>query len=363
MNSRKIALILAILLFSTLTYSKETSKIKDIKHGGDFRYRYQLDDKDNDTTPQRVRTRLRLRYGAEARLDEKTSVHAGLTTGALTPKSGNQTFENSSSSKSVFLDYAYMQLKMKNGKVLAGKMKNPFYSVSDMGWDSDIRPEGIAIQKKCNKTGVKVTAAYFVIDEVSTSDYDPNLITIQAAKKHNLSKDVLIKGLVTVQSFDNLAGRDLLYSAKSNTGSVGTEVNSYAYSYNPHIVSLASKLVFKNVDRVKNIALFGEYNTNTGVDDANISGLIGAGIGEYKINAKGKWNAKASYRHIQRDGLVDILTDADTFGGNTNVKGVELTAKYGLCDNVVLSFDYITMQDITTDKVENILQTDFSIKF
>ncbi|RAP38213.1 hypothetical protein DID80_03025 [Candidatus Marinamargulisbacteria bacterium SCGC AAA071-K20] len=364
MNYKKIALILAVLFVSTMVQAKvEKKKVKDFKHGGDFRYRYQLEDKDKDSNPQRVRNRIRFRYGGSATLDKKTSVHAGIATGAATPKSGNQTLQDSSSSKAVYLDYAYANMSTGYGNWMMGKLKNPLYAVSDMMWDTDIRPEGIAFKYKNKKAGYGLVAGYFILDEISGSDYDPNMFAVQAGKRLNLNKNTMVKVVGSVYSFDNTAGRALSYSAMTNTGTVDTINGTNAYAYNPHIVSFGSIVVFKNLKTINNISLSGEYNTNTAVDDENISALVGIGVGSSKINKKGKWKVKGNYRHIQKDGLVDILTDADTFGGATNVKGIELILQYGICHNVVLGLDYISMKELTTDQQENILQTDISIKF
>ena len=121
--------------------------------------------------------------------------------------------------------------------------------------------------------------------------------------------------------------------------------------------------MLKDLKTINSASIFGEYNKNTACDEKNIAALVGVGVGKHKIKNKKDWKAEIQYRHIQKDGLVDILTDYDTFRGGTNVKGIELIFKYGLFNNVTLGLDYISMQELSTDQVEQILQTDISVRF
>jgi hypothetical protein len=136
---------------------------------GDLRLRYQYE----DTTGEEARNRGRLRYrlGVAAKVTEQIKAVFGLASGGDDPRSTNQTFQDTFSSKGVRLDLAYAEYQpFKDIKLLGGKFKNPIWRPSDLLWDSDINPEGGAIQLKFKTLpalDVFFMTGIFVIDEHS----------------------------------------------------------------------------------------------------------------------------------------------------------------------------------------------------
>ena len=361
MKSKKtLALIFFLLLVSSIQAKSDISSW--FSHSGDFRYRYQLADTDKDNDPQRVQNRVRLRYGIEAKVDKKTTIKAGLESGDNTPKNANTDLGDGFSSKSVYIDYAYSTVETHYGDWLIGKMHNPLYFVSDMMWDTDIRPEGVAFKYKNKDQNYDLTAGYFILSEIANSNYDPNLIVLQAKKINYLKEDVKLKVLATIQSFDNLQGKNINYSALSNSGTINND-GSIAYNYNPHIASLASKLVFKNFKNDKNLSVYAEYYNNTAVSEGNQAGLTGVTIGNYKLSERGNCQTFVNYRHIQKDGLVDILTDFDAFYGKTNIKGWELGHRRALSKKSSFGLTFHQLQELTTDEKYGLFQADYLVKF
>jgi len=127
--------------------------VNRINFKGDFRLRYQHQDKElNDgTETSRNRGRYRWRLGAIADVtkDKKWQVGFGLSSGSGDPRSTNQTFMHSFEKFGVKINYAYAQYRPFDWlTAIGGQMKNPLYRVQDLMWDTDITPQGVAVPVK-----------------------------------------------------------------------------------------------------------------------------------------------------------------------------------------------------------------------
>jgi hypothetical protein len=132
------------------------NSVEKLKLYGDIRMRYQYDDKDpqlftgrdnrDDGSPsgaQQSRWRFRLRVGAEIKLNDNWSAGVELGT-SRAADSGNQTYENGFDDYDIFITKAFIRWDpIKAFTFIGGKMSNPFYT-TDLVWDSDINPNGIA---------------------------------------------------------------------------------------------------------------------------------------------------------------------------------------------------------------------------
>ncbi len=102
----------------------------------------------------RTRFRLRLRVGAVAKAGDWSAgfrLASGDTGGpASDGVSTNTTFDQFTGKKPINIDLAFLMYEpsqIAGLKLLAGKMENPFWE-SDMVFDGDLTPEGIAEQYK-----------------------------------------------------------------------------------------------------------------------------------------------------------------------------------------------------------------------
>jgi hypothetical protein len=123
-----------------------SSSITELKLYGDFRYRWQYDDRQLQVpsanhVDQRSRHRFRLRLNADVNLVDGFYAGFGLESGP-TADSGNQTFENGFDDYGIFISKAYLGWKPNDWfNITLGKFKNPFYT-TDLVWDADINPQG-----------------------------------------------------------------------------------------------------------------------------------------------------------------------------------------------------------------------------
>ena len=121
------------------------SSITELKLYGDFRLRYQYDDRQAQVAApnhvdQRSRLRYRLRLGADIALGDNWFAGFQLQTGQAAD-SGNQTFTNGFDNDNIFISKAFFGWKNDWASVTIGRQKNPFY-VTDMMWDPDVQPQG-----------------------------------------------------------------------------------------------------------------------------------------------------------------------------------------------------------------------------
>src|ERR1043166_2600590 len=177
------------------TFSAKTGMpawINSYKLYGDFRGRFEENHADNFLYHDRDRYRYRLRLGLNIsmlnnfdvglRLSSGDPASAGANAGAAgsqsnpggQPITANQTLGSLNPRKFIWIDAAYGRwtpIKNNDWTVSAtiGKMDNPF-QLSNMIWDYDINPEGVALQASYNindQHALKANGAWFLLDEIN----------------------------------------------------------------------------------------------------------------------------------------------------------------------------------------------------
>lgn len=120
-----------------------------------------------NSTQDRNFVRLRARLGVGVDISESWTAALRLATGSdSSPVSTNQTLANDFGKKSVWLDQAYIKFEPVTGNSLtAGRMPNPFIH-TDLVWDDDINPDGIALNlaRGFRGLGLHAAAAAFTLD-------------------------------------------------------------------------------------------------------------------------------------------------------------------------------------------------------
>ncbi len=336
--------------------------IKNTKFSGDFRLRYQLNDRHG--AADRHRGRYRLRLGCVTPITDRITVGFGIATGGSNPRSTNQSMDNTFETPDVRLDYAYAAYQPFGWlTVIAGKFKNPLWFQKYFLWDTDIRPEGVAalFRKKVHSSlELFCAAGWWLLDEQSDDENDPAMIVMQPGCTIELGSDAYLKNALTIYSFDNVEGLVLDHSSGSNTL---TRNGSLRHDYDAVVFSteIGTKTPF---GFMPSAALFADYIENYSVSSQDSGFLIGCRLGYSRLMAARQWQLFASYRRLERDSWVDTFPDADVYSGQTNIKGWQGGLQYGLADNVYMVVNYLFSERIRGKSLsENILQVDFNIKF
>lgn len=340
---------------------------------GDFRVRHEYSKRNDSSDQDRSRGRIRYRLGFETKINDQTRVAAGLASNGGNPRSTNQTFTDAFAKSAVNLDYAYAEFKPYSWLTMTGgKMKIPFWEAGDLLWDTDITPEGGAINLNMNTLPNLTTflnMGAFVLDESAADQTDPYLFVFEPGVQFKTSDEKAdLKLALAYYSFSHGAPKSVLDNRSSpTTNSVTGGRYDFKYdSFNPN-VEFGINNPFESFNLpipLPRIAIFGEYVNNPAPNDNNTGWLAGAYMGDKKVSGPGQWQVKGSYRSLGKDAWLDAFPDSDFYGGATDVKGYETIFEYGLNKNASIALDYYRTQRVKAEKaVETVLQTDLNFKF
>ena len=339
--------------------------IQNMQFKGDLRVRHQSDWPGKSGADIRIRDRIRFRLALETKLMEKFKVGARLATGSegldgssvvdKESTSTNHTLGQSFGKARLMLDYAWLKYDINNYMSLTGgkmKAKTQAWTVSDLLWDGDVNPDGLALNINKNLgNGVSFfgNASWLILSDDGKDS--PTMYIIQPGVNMSLSENASLKFAVAYQKMD-VSGKDLWL--------FGTPAVNY-YCYNPGVELKINKAIAGYT-----VKFFGDYVTNSadGVDEDKDGYLAGICFGHKKVSGFGTWQLKYMLRHLEANAWLNKLGDSDAYGGSTNAEGYEVALSYGLAKNTSLGIDYYAMNKITgTSAPKSLIQIDIVQKF
>jgi hypothetical protein len=337
MVGRVILVILAVM-FAGQAGAFAADWWETIKISGDLRYRYE-DIKDDSATDDNSRHRVRARLGLTASPKEDFEVGLRLATGSTDPVSTNQSLDGGFSKKAVILDKAYLKWSPKDTglSVTAGKMDNPFRSAvgSDLVWDGDLTPEGLAVQYSRKMESVEPFAniGYMQVSQFATDDEDATLFGVQGGASFKLS-EVKITAGVGYFTYGNCKDHTTFYSSTNSYGNTAAPGLLYVYDYNE--IDAFLEVGFKIAGQPVKIG--ADYVKNSDPDDDATGYLFGLSVGDDK--GAGKVKLAYNYRLLERDAVLGAFTDSDSGGGGTDVKGSKISLSVGVNDKATFGITY-----------------------
>ncbi|HMP76793.1 MAG TPA: putative porin [Kiritimatiellia bacterium] len=311
---------------------------------GDLRYR--IENIEEEGKEDRYRHRIRARVGAEAKPGEDLTIGLQFSTSENNdPVSGNQSLGNGASRKDIFLDLAYLDwhpATISGLHVIGGKMENPFLRVSDLVWDSDLNPEGLAIKHTLGGDGLdlRLSAGSFWVEERSATSDDAMLYGAQAVgsfKKDDLN--ILIgAGYFLFENLEGFPVIDVTGSDRAKARAFGNDsiketelvdgvetTTDVLYGTGFEIAELIAEVGF-NVGVPA--AVFGNYAVNQDADEDDTAYLVGFRLG--KTKEPGSFDFAYNYREIEANAVLGAWTDADYIGGGTDGKSHKFSLGYQL---------------------------------
>lgn len=330
---------------------------------GDLRTRYQAEATKNGNAANelsRDRFRLRFRFGAKVHMYKDLDIGFRLDTpGVGTIDSGNATLDGSFGSKGIDLGQAYFQYSPTimgiKTKILGGKFKPPFMK-SEIIWDSDVNPEGLAeiFTMKTGNTTVDTIFGQFLLDEINPGR-DIYLMAYQGVLTQ---KTGIGKFKFAVGYYDAVNHED-----PSSAITAASLVNTSSAVEMLDIMGEWSEKIMG-----QKLTIFGEYEQNLGKlangnPDLDTAWQVGAKYG--KSGQKfGDWDLKVLYRVVQSEAVLDNISDSDFHGGRSNGRGIEAGGGFGLRRGVQLAVSYFNTEEERGATLENwTLQTDLKFKF
>lgn len=321
----------------------------------------------NDIFKDRSRFRYRARIGVVATLMDNFEAGVRLSSSERSdnfggdPISGNTTFADNGSYKFVFIDRAYGKWSPTFGALVSsttiGKMENPFL-VSDMVFDNDYSPEGIAQQFRFPVNDVhslNLNLAGFVLDELSSDSDDPYLLGAQLrwTAKFNPMFDATIG--VAGFMIDN---EETLLTPPTNIPNIGRGNTSTNAQFNPIVVDAGLGFTMESFPRYSGpfpIRIVGEYINNPAAEESNQGFMGGLSLG--RAGKRGTWEVSYRYKYIGADAWFDEFPDSDfgtlrpavsgagaltgvDYRSGTNVRGHVFRASFSPSDAWTLGVTY-----------------------
>lgn len=365
---------------ATVQGRKLAKWVDRITFSGDIRLRHESFYR--NTADDRHRQRFRLRLAPELKIGSLT-VGIRLASGTGEQVSTNQSFDNLSAQKALWIDRAFVKWNSPELRWLTltgGRMPNPFlthYS-SDVVWDDDLNPEGFAesLTVKFGAAAVFMTLGQFILDEDSggRSSTDQWLfgqqlgVTIEPAKEVKATLAAAYYNTVNGQngSFSQAVvqdGNSRVPCTPVATCTPTTLVNDY------NVVDVTAGVGLK-VGPMP-IALMADYVTNTAdtktstevetKDSGYQAGLI---LG--KANDPETWELAYFYKAVGTDATLADVADSDFGNGGTNRKGHIGWVAYNPNKALQVKVKYFKTEiedDLATPNDINRLQADLSVKF
>ncbi len=385
---RRIAMVALLACLFVPVFAQAAEWHEKLKLKGDVRFRNELiqqQDKKDD-----FRWRLRARLAVEAEINEAWSAAIGLASGSLDPVSTNQTLTAGFSRKTIMLDLAYIDYHPKRApglSVIGGKMKLPFETAdrTELVWDNDLTPEGIALKYK-RAVGAKAemfaSAAGFYITD-NNPDNEQWLSGGQVGFNVKPSGAVSLTAGASYFDYHRIEGQPGVYNPESFYGNssmkIGTKVvtvkagntvigrdtvDVFGYAVDFNELELFGTFDVKVNDKVS-LRLTGDYVNNGGADSLSTAYLFGGSL-TYGKDA-GSIKLSANYRKVEADAVLGVFTYSDPWGGGTDGKGYELGFSYGLAKGTSFDVTYHINTKGVKDGVEgtdyNRLKADILVKF
>ncbi len=354
---------------------EQMSWAERIKFSGDFRYRYQTEEKSGlsdamnipEADSKRNRQRIRARAALTAEVSETVDAVLGVATGGDDPVSSNQTLGGAGSSKDIKLDLAYFDWQFdENANLYGGKFKNKFVDAADSGflWDSDWRPEGFDVYYEGDTFYANFLGTWLEADSNSGSSFNYGGQVGATPQVGGAKLDVGVsyfkikaEGVQCFNAPSDGRGDDCQGNTLVNAmGMVDPMGELYFMDYAP--VEIYGVAAFDAAtpfgfffDFAKNVDAKSIPNGPSAGKKLDTAYLAGGYIG--KAKKKGEWQVKAYYQEKEADSVLGLLTDSDFAGGGTDSKGFVVQGKYMLSNSTYLAAKYLAGEKLDSNGYDN----------
>jgi len=357
------------------TFDQKLAWAAKTQFKGDVRFREET--VHNDGVPNskdQDRQRIRARLGAYSEINPQVDTGIRIATGSSDDaRSTNQDLNNYFDKKQIWLDQGYVDYHpdaIKNLHLIGGKMSQPWVSMGDIIWDSDINPEGLAVTYKYPLGGATElfgSAGHYTLKDNVDGEgvqfkHDLRLYAGQLGARFALTDNLKMTLGGSIYSYDN--------DKDSACPTTGTVTAPCALAVNGNSANEQFKLYegFGQIDiggLPVPLSLYGQYVNNSDASNDQDTGWL-AGVKSKFYGIAVDYN----YRDVQRNAVVGAFTDSDFANGFTGSRGSKLKASYEIDKNFTIgatyfmaNSDYTNASIKKTDSDINTLQLDAEAKF
>ncbi|MBF6028822.1 putative porin [Pseudomonas sp. P115] len=315
------------------------------------------------------RERIRARLGAYTEINPQVDTGIRIATGSSADaRSTNQDLDGAFEKKSIWLDLGYIDYhpdQIKNLHIIGGKMLQPWVSMGDVIWDSDINPEGLAVTYKyplgSSAELFGSLGNYNLKDNVDGDGvqyrHDLRMTAGQLGTRFTLTDNLKLTlggSVYAFQNDDEKRATDVATPLAINGNTPNGQFRLYEGFGQADIGGLAVPLSF-----------YGQYvKNNDAITDADTAWLLGA-----KSKVFG-FNLDYNYREVEKNAVVGAFTDSDFGGGYTGSRGHKFKVGYDIDKNFSVGATYFLAKTDTYSRTRlndsakaNTFQLDAEAKF
>jgi hypothetical protein len=357
----------------------------------------------------RERFRGRARLGVDVDLSDSFDAEIRLATGSLTvPSSETQTFGSEFGRYTAGFDRVYIRWQGKTSKgfpylsAIGGKFADPFFAPTELVYADILDFDGVALTGRVgfgdgspDQSHVFLTVGGFPIQEIQlVSKNDKWMVGGQlgAALRFGDGQQLTLAG--AYYDFVHMQGIPNDYGSTLNNYTIPLHVthgNDMCNIANPadqtqsaYLFALCSQFRIADVSAGYvlpigryTLSMDAEAARNLGFKRADIANLFGYDIqprvdgyvgdlafGDPSVFEAWHWRGLLGYRYVQRDAVLDAITDPDFHEGGTDAQGYFLRADLGLANNVWTRFRYLSGREIDGPRYRvDVIQLDLNARF
>jgi hypothetical protein len=330
---------------------------------GDVRVREETIKTDGASNSQdKDRQRIRARLGAYTEINPQVSTGIRIATGGSNDaRSTNQDLDGYFVKKDLWLDMGYIDYHptaIQNLHLIGGKMAQPWVSMGDIIWDSDINPEGLAATYS-----LPISKNFELFGSAGNYTLKDNIDGDGTQFKNDLRLNAAQLGarFAPIDALKVTLGGSL-YQYQNDSDSAALAVNGNTTDRFRLLEG------FGQVDvngLAVPLAVYGQYVVNNATDSDEDTGWL-TGVKTKVFGFALDYN----YRDTQRNAVVGAFTDSDFANGTTGSRGHKFKVSYDIDKNFAVGATYfLTKADyVATDLTKrdadvNTLQLDVEAKF
>lgn len=338
-------LLMALTIFAA-TFPVQGQEKKDaidtrLKYAGDFRLRFEQtngDDPGNPLLDARSREVVRFRAGITKRMNKYIKLGARLATGNPgDPNTADVTLGDFVDDLTVSLDRAYLELHYNSLFATGGKIPNPFMR-TDLVWDGDVNPEGLAGRFTLSGAGQvtpKVTGIYFIVDEQARTDIkDSKMIGGQAelAIKPSSNSNIRLAGSYYDYDINSLIDADAGDTRSNYLDTTGAYISDF------DLLNILARAQFPVFGPDFPILLVGDYVKNLGINDAVKDEDSGFSVDLFvgKASKKNDLRFRYGYSQAGTDAVLAAFSNDNTTVA-TNYQQHTVTFDYVALENTIFN--------------------------